>query len=221
MGADLQREGGFKKMARYTGPLCRLCRREGMKLFLKGTRCYTEKCAFERRKYPPGQHGHNRGKLSDYGLQLREKQKVKRIYGVMEKQFKNYFEKATKMKGVTGENLLKLLERRLDNVVYRMGFATNRRQARQLVKHGFFMVNGRKVDIPSFLVRPGDIIELTQSGKELEIIKESLALAEQRGFPEWVEVNIEEMKGKFVRIPERDEMQLPVQEQLIVEFYSK
>ncbi|GAQ95808.1 small subunit ribosomal protein S4 [Thermodesulfovibrio aggregans] len=208
-------------MARYTGPLCRLCRREGMKLFLKGTRCYTEKCAFERRKYPPGQHGHNRGKLSDYGLQLREKQKVKRIYGVMEKQFKNYFEKATKMKGVTGENLLKLLERRLDNVVYRMGFATNRRQARQLVKHGFFMVNGRKVDIPSFLVRPGDIIELTQSGKELEIIKESLALAEQRGFPEWVEVNIEEMKGKFVRIPERDEMQLPVQEQLIVEFYSK
>lgn len=208
-------------MARYTGPLCRLCRREGMKLFLKGTRCYTEKCAFERRKYPPGQHGHNRGKLSDYGLQLREKQKVKRIYGVMEKQFKNYFEKATKMKGVTGENLLKLLERRLDNVVYRMGFATNRRQARQLVKHGFFMVNGRKVDIPSYLVRPGDIIELTQSGKELEIIKESLALAEQRGFPEWVEVNIEEMKGKFVRIPERDEMQLPVQEQLIVEFYSK
>ncbi|GAB5046883.1 30S ribosomal protein S4 [Thermodesulfovibrio sp. TK110] len=208
-------------MARYTGPLCRLCRREGMKLFLKGTRCYTEKCAFERRKYPPGQHGHNRGKLSDYGLQLREKQKVKRIYGVMERQFKNYFEKATKMKGVTGENLLKLLERRLDNVVYRMGFALNRRQARQLVNHGYFIVNGRKVDIPSYLVRPGDIIEIIQSGKELEIIKESLALAEQRGFPEWVEVNIEEMKGKFVRLPERDEIQLPVQEQLIVEFYSK
>lgn len=208
-------------MARYTGPLCRLCRREGMKLFLKGTRCYTEKCAFERRKYPPGQHGHNRGKLSDYGLQLREKQKVKRIYGVLERQFKNYFERATKMKGVTGENLLKLLERRLDNVVYRMGFAVNRRQARQLVRHGFFLVNGRKVDIPSYLVKPGDIIEVIPKGKELEVIKESLALAEQRGFPEWVEVNIEEKKGKFVRVPERQEIQIPVQEQLIVEFYSK
>lgn len=192
-----------------------------MKLFLKGTRCYTEKCAFERRKYPPGQHGHNKGKLSDYGLQLREKQKVKRMYGVMERQFKNYFEKATKMKGVTGENLLKLLERRIDNVIYRMGFAINRRQARQLVKHGFFLVNGKKVDIPSYLLRAGDEIELTQAGKELEVIKENLALAEQRGFPAWVEVNIAEMKGKFVRIPEREEMQLPVQEQLIVEFYSK
>lgn len=208
-------------MARYRGPLCRLCRREGMKLFLKGTRCYTEKCAFERRKYPPGQHGHNRGKLSDYGLQLREKQKVKRIYGVMERQFKNYFEKATKMKGITGENLLKLLERRLDNVVYRMGFAVNRRQARQLVRHGYFMVNGRKVDIPSYLVKPGDVIEIIPKGKELEIVKESLALAEQRGFPGWLEVNVEEMKGKFVRIPDRQEIQLPVQEQLIVEFYSK
>ncbi len=208
-------------MARYTGPLCRLCRREGMKLFIKGTRCYTEKCAFERRKYAPGQHGQNKGKLSDYGLQLREKQKVKRMYGVMEKQFKNYFEKATRMKGVTGENLLKLLERRLDNVVYRMGFAQNRRQARQLVRHGLFTINGRKVDIPSYIVRPGDVIELNQAGKELELIKESLALAEQRGFPAWVEVNIQEMKGKFVRIPERDEMQLPVQEQLVVEFYSK
>ncbi|MEJ5227940.1 30S ribosomal protein S4 [Thermodesulfovibrio sp.] len=208
-------------MARYTESLCRLCRRESMKLFLKGTRCYTEKCAFERRKYPPGQHGHNKGKLSDYGLQLREKQKVKRMYGVMERQFKNYFEKATKMKGVTGENLLKLLERRIDNVIYRMGFAINRRQARQLVKHGFFLVNGRKVDIPSYLLRAGDEIELTQAGKELEVIKENLALAEQRGFPAWVEVNIAEMKGKFVRIPEREEMQLPVQEQLIVEFYSK
>lgn len=208
-------------MGRYTGSLCRLCRREGTKLFLKGTRCYTEKCAFEKRKYPPGQHGQNKSKLSDYGLQLREKQKVKRIYGVMEKQFKNYFEKATKMKGVTGENLLKLLEKRLDNVVYRMGFAINRRQARQLVRHGFFTVNDRKVDIPSYLVRPGDIIEVTQAGKELEIIKESLALAEQRGFPVWLEVNVEEMKGKFLRLPEREEIALPVQEQLIVEFYSK
>lgn len=208
-------------MARYTGSLCRLCRREGTKLFLKGTRCYTEKCAFERRKYPPGQHGHNKSKLSDYGLQLREKQKVKRIYGVVEKQFKNYFEKATKMKGITGENLLKLLEKRLDNVVYRMGFAINRRQARQLVRHGFITVNGRKVDIPSYLVKPGDVIEVKQAGKELEIIKESLALAEQRGFPAWLEVNVEEMKGKFLRLPEKEEITLPVQEQLIVEFYSK
>ncbi len=192
-----------------------------MKMFLKGTRCYTEKCTFERRKYPPGQHGHNKGKLSDYGLQLREKQKVKRIYGIMEQQFKNYFEKATKMKGVTGENLLKLLERRLDNVIYRMGFAINRRQARQMVRHGFFMINGKKVNIPSYLVRPGDIIDITQAGRELEAIKENLALAEQRGLPVWIEINIEEMKGKFVRLPEKEEIQLPVQEQLIVEFYSK
>ncbi len=208
-------------MARYIGPLCRLCRREGMKLFLKGTRCYTEKCAFERRKYPPGQHGHNRAKLSDYGLQLREKQKVKRIYGIMERQFKNYFEKATKMKGVTGENLLKLLERRLDNVIYRMGFAINRRQARQLVKHGYFLVNSRKVNIPSYLLKPGDVVEVVAKGKEKDLIKDNLAMAEQRGFPAWTEINMEEMKGKFLRIPERDEIQLPVHEQLIVEFYSK
>lgn len=208
-------------MARYTGSLCRLCRREGTKLFLKGTRCYTEKCAFERRKYAPGQHGQNKGKLSDYGLQLREKQKVKRIYGVMERQFKNYFEKATKMKGVTGENLLKLLERRLDNVVYRMGFAINRRQARQLVRHGFFLVNGEKVDIPSYLVKPGQTVEVAPHGRQLQIIKEALSTAEQRGFPSWVEVNIEEMRGKLVRIPDREEIALPVQEQLIVEFYSK
>lgn len=209
-------------MARYIGPSCKLCRRERQKLFLKGTKCYTEKCPLERKNYAPGQHGlTRRAKFSEYGVQLREKQKVKRIYGVMERQFKNYFEKATKMKGVTGENLLKLLERRLDNVIYRMGFAMNRRQARQLVRHGYFTVNGKKVDIPSYLVRPGDIIEIVQSGKELEIIKESLALAEQRGFPVWLEVNAEEMKGKFVRLPEREEMQLPVQEQLIVEFYSK
>lgn len=208
-------------MARYRESLCRLCRREGMKLFLKGTRCFTEKCAFERRKYPPGQHGHNRAKLSDYGLQLREKQKVKRIYGVMERQFKNYFEKATKIKGITGENLLKLLERRFDNVVYRMGFAINRRQARQFVSHGMFLINGKKVNIPSYLLRPGDVIEVATKYKDKEIIKENLAIAEGRGFPAWTEVDIENMKGKFVRVPERDEMQLPVSEQLIVEFYSK
>jgi len=219
MQTSKEKEG--LNMARYRGSLCRLCRRENMKMFLKGTRCYTEKCTFERRKYPPGQHGHNKGKLSDYGLQLREKQKVKRIYGIMEQQFKNYFEKSTKMKGVTGENLLKLLERRLDNVIYRMGFAINRRQARQMVRHGFFMINGKKVNIPSYLVRPGDIIDITQAGRELEAIKENLALAEQRGLPVWIEINIEEMKGKFVRLPEKEEIQLPVQEQLIVEFYSK
>lgn len=208
-------------MARYTGALCSLCRREGIKLYLKGTRCNTDKCAFERRKYPPGQHGHQRGKLSDYGIQLREKQKVKRIYGVLERQFKNYFEKAAKMKGITGENLLKLLERRLDNVVYRMGFAINRRQARQLVRHGYFLVNGKKVDIPSYLVKLYDTVEVSPKGKELEVIKESLALAEQVGFPQWVEVNTEEMKGKFIRVPMRQEINIPVQEQLIVEFYSK
>lgn len=208
-------------MARYRGSLCRLCRREGMKLFIKGTRCFTEKCAFERRKYPPGQHGHNRAKLSDYGLQLREKQKVKRIYGIMESQFKNYFEKATKMKGITGENLLKLLERRLDNVVYRMGFAINRRQARQFARHGIFLVNGKRVNIPSYLLRPGDIVEVVANFKEKEIIKENLAVAESRGFPSWTEIDIDNMKGKFVRVPERDEMQIPVSEQLIVEFYSK
>ena len=208
-------------MARYTEALCKLCRREGMKLFLKATRCYTEKCAFEKRKYAPGQHGQNRSKLSDYGLQLREKQKVKRIYGIMERQFKNYFEKATKMKGVTGENLLKLLELRIDNVVYRMGFALNRRQARQLVRHGYFTVNDRKVNIPSYLVKPGDVIKVVSSGKELELIKESLAMAAQRGLPSWVEINADEMTGKFLRVPDREEMQLQVHEQLIVEFYSK
>lgn len=208
-------------MARYREALCRLCRREGMKLFLKGTRCYTEKCAFERRKYPPGQHGHNRAKLSDYGLQLREKQKVKRIYGVMERQFKNYFEKATKMKGITGVNLLKLLERRLDNVVYRMGFAINRRQARQFVSHGMFLVNGKRVNIPSYLLRPGDIVEVAEKYRDKELIKENLAIAEGKGFPAWIEIDIEKMRGKFVRTPEREEIQLPVSEQLIVEFYSK
>lgn len=208
-------------MARYTGALCRLCRREGEKLFLKGARCYTEKCAVERRKYAPGQHGQNRGKLSDYGVQLREKQKVRRIYGIMENQFRIYFEKAARHKGVTGEVLLQLLERRLDNVIYRIGFAVNRREARQLVRHGFFLVNGRKVDIPSYLLMPGDSIEVSESGKGLQAISDSLSIAEHRGFPDWIEVDTQKMAGKFVRIPSRDEIQLPVHEQLIVEFYSK
>ncbi len=208
-------------MARYTGPLCRLCRREGEKLFLKGTRCYTEKCGVERRKYAPGQHGQNRGKLSDYGLQLREKQKVRRMYWVMEDQFRVYFEKASRMKGITGETLLQLLERRLDNVVYRMGFALNRREARQMVRHGHFLVNGKVASIPSFLLRAGDSVEVGGASKEMPSLSENLAIAEQRGFPGWVEVDVKNLKGKFVRIPTREEIQLPVQEQLIVELYSK
>ena len=208
-------------MARYTGALCRLCRREGDKLFLKGTRCFTEKCAVERRKYAPGQHGQSRGKVSDYGIQLREKQKARRIYGIMERQFRIYFEKAGHMKGVTGENLLQLLERRLDNVVFRMGFAANRREARQLVKHGHFAVNGRKADIPSHLLKAGDVIEIRKAGKELKAVTESLSVAEHKGMPEWVEVDMQAVKGRFVRVPSRDEMQQPVQEQLIVVFYSK
>ncbi|MEW6118216.1 MAG: 30S ribosomal protein S4 [Nitrospirota bacterium] len=208
-------------MARYTGPLCRLCRREGEKLFLKGTRCYTEKCAVERRKYPPGQHGQNRGKLSDYGMQLREKQKARRIYWIMENQFRNYFEKASSMKGITGEVLLQMLERRIDNAVYRMGFALNRREARQLVRHGHFLVNGKKVDIPSYLLKPGDMVQVSEASKELQAIADSLSMAEHRGFPGWVEVEPQNLRGKFVRVPSRDEMQLPVAEQLIVELYSK
>lgn len=208
-------------MARYTGPLCRQCRREGEKLFLKGTRCNTEKCAVERRKYPPGQHGQNRGKLSDYGIQLREKQKARRIYSVMEDQFRRYFEKASRMHGITGEVLLQLLERRLDNAVFRMGFALNRREARQLVRHGHFLVNGRKTDVPSFLLRPGDTVAVAEKSKQLQAVADSLSVAEHRGAPEWVEVDPQGLKGKFVRVPTREEMQLPLQEQLIVELYSK
>ncbi|KAF0177723.1 MAG: small subunit ribosomal protein S4 [Nitrospirae bacterium] len=208
-------------MARYTGPLCRLCRREGEKLFLKGTRCTTEKCGVERRKYAPGQHGQSRGKLSDYGIQLREKQKVRRIYGIMERQFRLYFEEAARVKGITGEVLLQLLERRIDNVVYRMGFGANRRQSRQLVRHGHFQVNGRRVDIPSFLLRAGDEVQVIESSRESTVIADNLAIAEHRGAPEWIEFYAQELKGKFVRIPTREEIQLPVQEQLIVELYSK
>lgn len=208
-------------MARYSGPLCKLCRREGDKLFLKGNRCYTDKCSMERRKYPPGEHGQNRGKLSDYGIQLREKQKVRRIYGIMENQFRIYFKRASRMKGITGEVLLQLLERRLDNVVYRMGFANNRREARLLVKHRHFLVNGRVVDIPSYLLRSGDIIEVAEKSREIPTIKESLTIAEQRGIPVWLNVETDNFRGRFIRVTTREEIQLPVQEQLIVEFYSK
>lgn len=208
-------------MARYTGPQCRLCRRETEKLFLKGDRCFTEKCAVERRQYPPGQHGQRRGKLSDYGIQLREKQKVRNTYGVLEKQFRKYFHSAETKKGVTGEVLLQLLETRLDNLVYRMGFAPNRTSARQLVKHGHFLVNGKEVNIPSCHIQVGDTVEVRETSREIGIIKDSAVRAEQRGIPAWVESDFQNFKGKVLQIPVREDIQLTAQEQLIVELYSK
>jgi small subunit ribosomal protein S4 len=208
-------------VARYREALCRLCRREGEKLFLKGDRCYTDKCAVERRKYAPGQHGQRRRKLSDYALQLREKQKAKETYGVLESQFKRYFYQADKKKGVTGSNLLQLLELRLDNVAYRLGFASNRRQARQLVLHRHFTVNEKRVNIPSYLVRPGDIIGLKATSKKLNIVEENISKMEHRGLPGWVEMDTNNLKGKILHAPSRDEIELPIQEQLIVELYSK
>ncbi len=208
-------------MARYTGPRCRLCRREGSKLFLKGDRCFSEKCAFERRSYAPGQHGKARVKVSDYGIRLREKQRVRRIYGVKESQFRRYFEIADRQKGVTGTNLLVLLERRLDNVIYRLGFADSRAQARQLVKHGHFLVNGRKVDIPSFLVKVGDEIKVRDKSKDIQPITQALEAIARRGVPDWLELNAEEKKGVVKAWPERSHITMPIQEQYIVEFYSK
>ncbi|MDH4232080.1 MAG: 30S ribosomal protein S4 [Nitrospirota bacterium] len=208
-------------MARYRGALCRICRRETEKLFLKGDRCYTEKCSVERRQYPPGQHGQRRGKLSDYGIQLREKQKVRRTYGILEKQFRLYFERAASKKGVTGELLLQLLETRLDNVVYRIGFAPNRVSARQLVNHGHFLVNGKKVNIPSFRMNVGDVIELREASRELSLINDSIAKVEHRGVPSWLELDAKNYKGKVLQIPAREDIQLTAQEQLIVELYSK
>lgn len=208
-------------MARYSGAQCRICRRETEKLFLKGDRCYTEKCAVERRQYPPGQHGQRRTKISDYGIQLREKQKVRKMYGILEKQFRRYFQTAAKKKGVTGEMLLQLLETRLDNMVCRMGFAPNRSCARQLVSHGHFLVNGRKVNIPSYHVQVGDVIEVKESSRDIGIIGDSLSKIEQRGIPAWVEIDFQNFKGKVAQIPSREEIQLPAQEQLIVELYSK
>lgn len=208
-------------MARYTGPLCRLCRRESEKLFLKGDRCYTDKCAVERRKYPPGQHGQRRRKFSDYAIQLREKQKTKETYNLLEKQFKNYFHLAEKKKGVTGSNLLQLLERRLDNVVYRLSFVSNRRQARQLVLHGHFNVNGKRVNIPSYLISVGDVIGMKDTSKKLDIVKDNIEKITHRGLPSWVEMDTDNLIGRILHLPERDEIALPVQEQLIVELYSK
>jgi len=210
-------------VARYTGPKCRLCRREGMKLFLKGERCYTDKCPFERRSYPPGQHGPQqlRTKLSDYGIRLREKQKVKRIYGISEKQMRRYYEMATKMPGQAGHNLLQLLERRLDNVVYRLGFAVSRAQARQYVNHGFFKVNGRNVDIPSYLVKPGDIIELKEKYRNNPQIIESLETVVRKGIPSWLELDAENFKGIVKNLPTREDITMPIQESYIIEFYSR
>lgn len=209
-------------MARYTGPVCRMCRRENMKLFLKGDRCFTDKCAIERRAYAPGQHGQGRIKVSDYGTQLREKQRVKRTYGLLENQFRSYFEQAERMKGVTGENLLVLLEKRLDSMVYRMGFATSRSEARQLVRHSHFTVNGRKVNVPSYLVRPGDIVELREKSRQVARINEALDGVMRRGLPSWVDVDRSAFKGTVKTLPVRAEMTTPTfQEQLIVELYSK
>jgi small subunit ribosomal protein S4 len=192
-----------------------------MKLYLKGDRCYSDKCAIERRNYPPGQHGQGRGKLSDYGLQLREKQKIKRIYGLVEKQFRGYFKEADRQKGVTGTNFLVLLERRLDNTVYRLGFANSRSQARQLVRHDHFLVNARKVNIPSYLLRPGDTVTVAQGSRNLHIINESMGALPRRGLPAWLDLDTSKFEGTFKVYPAREEMNLPVQEQLVVEFYSK
>lgn len=208
-------------MARYTGPVCRLCRREGMKLYLKGDRCYTKKCAIERRPYAPGMHGQTRRKPTEYGLQLREKQKARRIYGVLERQFRNYFAKAERQPGVTGENLLRLLERRLDNVVYRLGLASSRKEARQLVTHGHFTVNGRKVNIPSYLVRVGDVIALREKSKESPRIQELMERAREKTPPAWLEYDADQAQGRVLAFPTRDQIDTPVQEHLIVELYSK
>ncbi|MCL8206537.1 MAG: 30S ribosomal protein S4 [Actinomycetia bacterium] len=207
-------------MARYTGPVCRLCRREGTKLYLKGEKCYTDKCPVVRRPFPPGQHGQARRKLSEYGVQLREKQKLRRTYGVLEGQFRRYLDKASRKTGVTGTTLLQLLERRLDNVVYRMGFASSRAEARQLVRHGHFTVNGRKVDIPSFSTRPGDVIAVRESSRDKGRFKEVRESA-PRGVPAWLEVDRPALKGTVVRLPSREEIDVPVQEHLVIELYSR
>ena len=208
-------------MARYLGSVCRLCRREGIKLFLKGERCYTEKCAIERRNYPPGQHGQSRQKSSNYGLQLREKQKAKRIFGVLEGQFRNYFKKAERKSGITGENLLSMLESRFDNIVYRLGFAPSRKSARQLIRHGHLKINGRKVDIPTYQLKQGDIIELREKSKKIEWIKEAMESAVHRGIPQWLELTPEKFAGVVKSFPTREDITLPIQEQLIIELYSK
>ena len=209
-------------MARYISSVCRICRRENMKLFLKGDRCYSDKCAFDRRSYAPGQHGQRRrGKVSDYGVQLREKQKVKRMYGLSEKQFRLCFKKADRQKGITGTNLLVLLERRLDNVIYRLGMANSRTQARIFARHNHFMVNGKKVSIPSYLISIGDIIELKERSRNVQAITDALAAVDRRGVPQWLELQKDSYKGIVKSNPVREDLTTPMQEQLIVELYSK
>jgi small subunit ribosomal protein S4 len=211
-------------LARHTGPVCRLCRREGMKLFLKGQRCFTEKCAIEKRNYFPGEHGRGlrmRSKVIGYGLQLREKQKVKRIYGVLERQFRRYFEKAVRRKGITGELLLQFLERRLDNVVTRLGFAGSRNQGRQWVRHGHVLVNGRRVNIPSYLVSKGDEISIAEKSRKNPLIQAALAEVPGRGVPGWLDLDSENFRGTVLDLPRRDDIKIPIEEQLIVELYSK
>ena len=209
-------------MARNLDPKCRQCRREGEKLFLKGEKCFTDKCAIENRNYPPGQHGQRRAsRLSDYGVQLREKQKLRRIYGILEKQFRGYYTEADRRKGITGENLLQLLESRLDNVTYKMGIGASRTESRQIVKHNSILVNGKRVNIPSYQVMPGDEITVVESSKAQLRIKAALEAAEERGFPEWLEVDIKSFKGVFKNIPQRDDLPATINESLIVELYSK
>jgi small subunit ribosomal protein S4 len=204
------------------GSDCRICRRENVKLFLKGDRCYSDKCAFDRRSYPPGEHGERRGrKTSDYGIQLREKQKIKRIYGLSEKQFHLFFERADRQKGITGTNLLVALERRLDNVVFRLGFANSRTQARQLVQHSHFQVNGRKVNIPSFQVKIGDAVEVRERSKKIQMIQDSLDAVVRRGVPQWLDLEKDNLKGVVKSLPVREDLTMPMQEQLVVELYSK
>jgi small subunit ribosomal protein S4 len=208
-------------VARYTDPVCRLCRREGMKLFLKGDRCFKDKCAIERRNYAPGQHGRRRSKVLGYGIQLREKQKVKRIYGLLERQFRTYFSRAEKKTGITGENLLRQLELRLDNVVYSLGFAASRAQARQLVRHGHIEVNGKKINIPSYQVRKGDAIQVREKSRKNEQIRQAVETASGRGIPAWLQLNPDQFLGTVMDVPKREDIRLPIQEQLIVELYSK
>lgn len=209
-------------MARYTGSVCRLCRRENLKLFLKGDRCYSDKCAFDRRGFPPGQHGQRRGrKMSDYGIQLREKQKVKRMYGLTENQFRLFFYKANRQRGVTGTNMLVLLERRLDNVVYRLGFVNSRSQGRHFVRHNHFLVNGRKVNIPSYLVKIGDAVEVREKSRTIQAIGDALDAVVRRGVPQWLDLEKEGMKGIVKGFPVREDLTMPIQEQLIVELYTK
>jgi len=208
-------------LARYTESVCRLCRRENLKLFLKGERCYTDKCAIERRNYPPGQHGQGRPKFSEYSIQLREKQKVKRMYGLMESQFRRTFAQAARIKGITGETLLVLLERRLDNVAYRLGFASSRAEARTLVRHGHLMVNGKKVNIPSYIVRAGDVVSVKESSRQMGRVLTAMEGVQRRGVPEWAELDRDNCSGKIRLLPTRSDVTMPINEKLIVELYSK